>query len=272
MKNDSKRLFASLKRMDTIAIFIGVFAFIGIFVIPLVVTKVSIVGLGVSEPNEIGDTIGGILSPFIGLISSFLVYLALREQIKANEIIALQFEKQSQTEYEKAIFSQVILEYKQIEKEFEEFEIKIDETSIIFGKNAVLNTIEDVLNGNAFEGYKYLESENLTILMKKLNDLTLFFLENVSEEKQYLKILYWKYEKIMIFFNPFFNLENIDENLFPSYYFREFEFVDNWILVHNNYKLLSYRINKIDPHQLKKHLYVEKLNEAYAKWVSKRYG
>lgn len=37
-----------------------------------------------SDTGSIGDTIGGITSPFIGLISIFLLYLTLKEQIRIN--------------------------------------------------------------------------------------------------------------------------------------------------------------------------------------------
>lgn len=40
-----------------------------------------------SNTGPIGDTIGGITAPFMSLIGGGLVYLALREQIKANKII-----------------------------------------------------------------------------------------------------------------------------------------------------------------------------------------
>lgn len=36
------------------------------------------------NPNEIGDAIGGMTAPIIGLFSAFLVYIAFREQVKAN--------------------------------------------------------------------------------------------------------------------------------------------------------------------------------------------
>ncbi len=37
------------------------------------------------NPNEIGDAIGGLTAPIIGLFSAFLVYIAFREQVKANK-------------------------------------------------------------------------------------------------------------------------------------------------------------------------------------------
>ncbi|QQR97468.1 MAG: hypothetical protein IPK18_11465 [Sphingobacteriales bacterium] len=38
------------------------------------------------DPNEIGHTIGGIIGPIIAFFSAFLVYIAFKEQKKANEI------------------------------------------------------------------------------------------------------------------------------------------------------------------------------------------
>jgi hypothetical protein len=45
------------------------------------------------KPNEIGDAIGGMTAPIIGLFSAFLVYIAFREQKKANDEL-IKFNKQ----------------------------------------------------------------------------------------------------------------------------------------------------------------------------------
>ena len=37
------------------------------------------------SPNEIGDAIGGMTAPIVGLFSAFRVYIAFREQKKAND-------------------------------------------------------------------------------------------------------------------------------------------------------------------------------------------
>jgi membrane protein implicated in regulation of membrane protease activity len=42
------------------------------------------------NPNEIGDAIGGMTAPIIGLFSAFLVYIAFREQKRANDEIIKQ--------------------------------------------------------------------------------------------------------------------------------------------------------------------------------------
>ena len=52
--------------------------------IPLIVTTNSWFSLGVVKPNEIGDTIGGILGPCVGLIAAALTFLAFWAQYDAN--------------------------------------------------------------------------------------------------------------------------------------------------------------------------------------------
>lgn len=42
------------------------------------------------NPNEIGDAIGGMAAPIIGLFSTFLVYIAFRAQIDANKYLQVQ--------------------------------------------------------------------------------------------------------------------------------------------------------------------------------------
>lgn len=49
---------------------------------------------GKLSPSEIGDSIGGILTPIIGLVASMLTFLAFYMQKRANDVIQQQFEIQ----------------------------------------------------------------------------------------------------------------------------------------------------------------------------------
>lgn len=49
-----------------------------------------------SETGQIGDTIGGITAPFLNLIGAFLVFYALKAQVKANELIQGQIDKDNE--------------------------------------------------------------------------------------------------------------------------------------------------------------------------------
>lgn len=49
-----------------------------------------------SATGQIGDTIGGITAPFLNLIGAFLVFYALQAQVKANELIQDQIDKDNE--------------------------------------------------------------------------------------------------------------------------------------------------------------------------------
>jgi len=49
-----------------------------------------------SETGQIGDTIGGITAPFMNLIGAFLVFYALKAQVKANELFQDQIDKDNE--------------------------------------------------------------------------------------------------------------------------------------------------------------------------------
>jgi hypothetical protein len=49
-----------------------------------------------SDTGQIGDTIGGITAPFMNLIGAFLVFYALQAQVKANELIQGQIDKDNE--------------------------------------------------------------------------------------------------------------------------------------------------------------------------------
>ncbi|RZL20274.1 MAG: hypothetical protein EOO89_00725 [Pedobacter sp.] len=46
-----------------------------------------------STTGQIGDTIGGITSPFLNLIASFLLFYALKSQVQANKLVQDQIEE-----------------------------------------------------------------------------------------------------------------------------------------------------------------------------------
>lgn len=75
-----------------------VFAFfvivVFIFSLPALLTQIKVGIVDFSDSGPVGDTIGGITTPFISLLGSILVYLAFKEQIKANKKIEDQFQEQ----------------------------------------------------------------------------------------------------------------------------------------------------------------------------------
>lgn len=73
----------------TISILIVAFSFIA----PFIFTRnTSCINLDFSNTGQIGDTLGGIMNPFIALGGIFITFLAFYMQIKANQIQIKQFE------------------------------------------------------------------------------------------------------------------------------------------------------------------------------------
>ncbi|MEO8068034.1 MAG: hypothetical protein ABI599_10120 [Flavobacteriales bacterium] len=51
-------------------------------------------GVDFSETGQVGDTIGGITAPVVNLLGAYLVYVAFRQQVNANQILQQQVSDQ----------------------------------------------------------------------------------------------------------------------------------------------------------------------------------
>ncbi|CAM3775859.1 hypothetical protein FSS13T_15740 [Flavobacterium saliperosum S13] len=76
---------------------------INVFIICSIISLILILSLKYVLPNkssqDIATTIGGILGTFFSFFGSVLVYLALKAQIVANEIVQKQIKNQEETDY-----------------------------------------------------------------------------------------------------------------------------------------------------------------------------
>ena len=86
----------SYVRVAVVALVIGG---ILVLILPFFITRTSFTGISFLTTGQIGDTIGGITAPLIGLLSAFLLFLALRAQIDANVMVSTQLSDQRQREY-----------------------------------------------------------------------------------------------------------------------------------------------------------------------------
>ena len=68
-------------------------AIVLVCMLPLLLTQFSIVDF--TDTGEIGDTIGGIMGPFVAIIASFLTFLAFLMQYQANEVQKSELKRQS---------------------------------------------------------------------------------------------------------------------------------------------------------------------------------
>lgn len=60
---------------------------IAILVLPILITRAAFLDIfNFSTTGQVGDTIGGITAPFVGLVSAYLIYKAFVVQVEANKI------------------------------------------------------------------------------------------------------------------------------------------------------------------------------------------
>jgi len=104
------------KWSDSNLFMIVILAFILTLNLPWILVSGSIIDF--TESGQIGDTIGGITAPFIGLISAFLVYKAFRQQKIANDKQVEILEAQ-QHDREFNIYFKLIEDLLRIEMSFE---------------------------------------------------------------------------------------------------------------------------------------------------------
>lgn len=143
-----------------------------IFLLPIILLPTNILDF-LDGKGEIGDSIGGFTAPFIGGLNAILVYMAFKQQIKANKLLE-NFER------EKMIIDAInwLREDKyeigkltdEIEKNAKDFEEKIIEISFMnFSKNLIndenLNFNKIVSNMMKFDQ----KNENITQIIRGLS-------------------------------------------------------------------------------------------------------
>lgn len=84
-----------------------------------------------AESGAVADTIGGITAPICGFLGAVLVYLALKEQIKANNLILQQFEHQKKDERTNKLSILVTEQLNAIREEVKVFSIVYDKNGKI---------------------------------------------------------------------------------------------------------------------------------------------
>lgn len=228
------------KRWIIIETIIIILAIIVFFSIPILATK--------SGKLEDGDHFASTLAPILSLISSILVYIAFKAQIKANEKIQLQFDIQNfdqnffrlidniekrinNSEIEHFNGEQKIKGYAILEYIVGEVNKKNTYHSSLFGKNILLTNpsclndniwekIYNEIDGNKFKNWKevkkkFLESdENERELI--INDITKY--EEYDDEFFKIKIEIFNtyfYDQSLDFFNKYYNYSF--KKLFSSY-------------------------------------------------------
>ena len=144
--------------------------------------------------GPIGDTIGGITAPISGLLGAYLVFLALKAQVKANEKIQDQIKSQEDKEERNQIqiFLDGIISLTKAEIEkfvfsIEEFDYQYEQPTIITyrGEYALIHFVETLVAYRAKKDPCIIDSNEYKMVERIFDLLDLFIakLENSDFEK-----------------------------------------------------------------------------------------
>jgi len=165
-----------------------------------------------NETGSIGDTIGGITAPISGLLGAYLVFLALKAQVKANDKIQEQIKRQELREErnQTQIFLDGIINL--IKAEIEKFSFVIEEFDPEFeqpvnvtyhGEYALIHFVETLASYRARRepcvnySYEYKMVERIFDLFNLfLNKLENSDFEKISIEYNLFKIEYQLFKGI----------------------------------------------------------------------------
>lgn len=167
------------KTWTFIEILLIIFSIITLFLLPVLSSK--------ANNLEDGDHLASTLAPVLSLVSSLLVYLAFKTQIKANDKIQMQFEKQNFDQnffrlidnIEKRLNNSEIVRFDNEGKEkgyaildyiIEEIKNKNDNYSVSFGKyilvkypekleNSIWEKFYNEIDGNKYKSWKILKKK-----------------------------------------------------------------------------------------------------------------
>ncbi len=159
-----------------------------------------------TKTGEIGDTIGGITSPIIGLLGAILLYFALTAQIEANKIIQDQITEQKKDEVEKKSVLYTMEKINLLRRDINEFSYNYIETlkkedgtetkNRIFlkGSYAISQIISTLSNGTKCDVNVFEAHPRVNELSQLLDMLLSVFeaIENSSiddEEKKFQKTM-----------------------------------------------------------------------------------
>lgn len=85
MKDFNEQIENEIRTLNYWTIRIGLAVIAAVLIVPFLFTR-PWGFLDLTQTGQIGDTLGGITAPFIGLASAALIYISFRAQIRANQI------------------------------------------------------------------------------------------------------------------------------------------------------------------------------------------
>lgn len=134
--------------------------------------------------GDIGEVVGGISSPFVQILGSVVLFLALKAQIDANGILQLQIEKENTKEQLRHELNQLHELYMFVERNIKNFsydQVKIvdgkSQMILLYSRRAIKCFIEDLesLDVDIHKDDDILMFDGVKEIMSILNSVELFF-------------------------------------------------------------------------------------------------
>ncbi len=201
--------------------FIIIILLITIIIPPLATLPTFIDFFDFSDTGNIGDTIGGITAPFINGLAAILLFLAFKEQIKANEIFKSQAAQQT-----------ILEEIRWIEKFEPDLGAGVIDPNLLITSTHINNNLLEILKqaDSSDDGKtKHVRNQilKITYLMTQLN-LTYSLIKEYQRDKEFL------YKKVyhVHTFNYASGIKELEGNLKKKY-----DLIKN---IERDEKLLSY--------------------------------
>lgn len=152
--------------LKNILFFVGVILIIIVFI--YFVTEPRIFPrLDFSETGSIGDTIGGLSAPIIGILGSYLVYVSFQEQLKANKIQRQALDEEIKRNKEDKWYNQHQQKYDEIKNTLQNFQLTTATGDVFIGLKAI-DYATELLSKGRFDLTIY---SNLMYILSNILDL-----------------------------------------------------------------------------------------------------
>lgn len=166
------------KQFPTWVLIASLISVVIIFFLPMLFTQYNWLGFDFEKTGEIGDTIGGIMTPFIAIVASGLTFAAFYMQYRANEIQIANFKEQKKQFKE------------QLDKQNEQFEEEYTQQTLQF--NTQIKEQKEASEIEQFENKFFemlrLHKENVNEIQKTNKDGV------VKQGRQLFNIMFREFE------------------------------------------------------------------------------
>ena len=163
----------SYKIISIISVAISLFLVIGGCFAPWLFTGPGCERLDFTETSQIGDTIGGVMGPFIAMAGVFLTFVAFLMQVRANEIRREQLHKSfnlKQLEQKIESLHALQLLHIDVQNTIKDIEVRcdlIDECCRVLDANPLA---EVACKRTSFQSVKRYQGIDRNLLYKAVND------------------------------------------------------------------------------------------------------